>query len=236
MSLEHRFIASTPGGCRKSGHYYSNPSNWMWRLLKGTGIAPPHIRGAQVLLGLLAPLPAGQDVCWEVPLDGAALMAMSSPRRLQQLPSADGCTSFAEQDDRLMPADAGVGFVDVGCGVPGRLSHTQAVQCSRYIRTCRFMFIPGELLGCCRSDQGGKDTFAGTASSQFSSAVVSGWGTGFYMRLAKHTQRACEAIGCVSICLQTRSPAVAHVLLQGAQRAQMHSRITCTTQPWRALL
>mmetsp|Transcript_15363 Transcript_15363/g.46373 ORF Transcript_15363/g.46373 Transcript_15363/m.46373 type:complete len:342 (+) Transcript_15363:122-1147(+) len=31
----------------KSGHYYSNPSNWMWKLLCGTGIAPPSIRGAQ---------------------------------------------------------------------------------------------------------------------------------------------------------------------------------------------
>ena len=73
-------------GCRKSGHYYSNPSNWMWRLLKGTGIAPPHIRGAQVLLGLLASLSAGQRRllgstagCWTggselmLPLSAAAL-------------------------------------------------------------------------------------------------------------------------------------------------------------------
>jgi hypothetical protein len=59
-NLRHHFIASTHGGCRKSGHYYSNPTNWMWRLLKGTGIAPPHIRGAQVLLGLLASPPAGE--------------------------------------------------------------------------------------------------------------------------------------------------------------------------------
>lgn len=26
------------------GHYYSNPTNWMWRILKETGIAPPQIR------------------------------------------------------------------------------------------------------------------------------------------------------------------------------------------------
>lgn len=25
----------------QTGHYYSNPSNWMWRILQGTGIAPP---------------------------------------------------------------------------------------------------------------------------------------------------------------------------------------------------
>jgi TDG/mug DNA glycosylase family protein len=31
-----------------SGHFYSNPSNWMWRLLKDQGIAPPSlIRGAE---------------------------------------------------------------------------------------------------------------------------------------------------------------------------------------------
>lgn len=38
---------------------------------------------------------------------------------------------------------------------------------------------------------------AGTASNQFSSAVVSGWGAGFYMRLARHMQRASDAIGWV---------------------------------------
>ncbi|PSC69966.1 uracil-dna glycosylase superfamily [Micractinium conductrix] len=31
----------------QSGHFYSNPSNWMWRILRETGIAPPdRIRGA----------------------------------------------------------------------------------------------------------------------------------------------------------------------------------------------
>ncbi|KAK9866566.1 hypothetical protein WJX84_005361 [Apatococcus fuscideae] len=29
-----------------SGHYYSNPGNWMWRILKETGIAPSTIRGS----------------------------------------------------------------------------------------------------------------------------------------------------------------------------------------------
>eukprot|EP00198_Chlamydomonas_reinhardtii_P014066 XP_001703403.1 predicted protein [Chlamydomonas reinhardtii] len=54
----------------RSGHYYSNPSNHLWPLLRRTGIAPPdRIRGPQ--------------------------------------------------DDGLMPAVAGVGFLDVGCGVPG---------------------------------------------------------------------------------------------------------------------
>jgi len=35
---------------------YSNPSNWFWRILKTTGIAPEHIRGAEVrtLLSLIA--------------------------------------------------------------------------------------------------------------------------------------------------------------------------------------
>ncbi|EFJ51932.1 hypothetical protein VOLCADRAFT_116135 [Volvox carteri f. nagariensis] len=31
----------------QSGHYYSNPSNHMWRLLVATGIAPSWVRGAQ---------------------------------------------------------------------------------------------------------------------------------------------------------------------------------------------
>ncbi|KAK9815922.1 hypothetical protein WJX72_012023 [[Myrmecia] bisecta] len=52
-----------------TGHSYSHPANWMWRILKGTGIAPPSIRGAQ--------------------------------------------------DCLRMPGDAGVGFLDVGCGHPG---------------------------------------------------------------------------------------------------------------------
>ncbi|KAL3151326.1 hypothetical protein ABBQ38_013161 [Trebouxia sp. C0009 RCD-2024] len=53
----------------RSGHYYSNPSNWMWRILVATHIAPAHVTG----------------------------------------PQHDGC----------MPADAGVGFTDVGSGIPG---------------------------------------------------------------------------------------------------------------------
>lgn len=32
---------------RSSGHFYSNPSNWMWRILRDTGIAPAAIRGAE---------------------------------------------------------------------------------------------------------------------------------------------------------------------------------------------
>ena len=31
-----------------AGHYYSNPTNWMWRILKETGIAPPQIRWVEV--------------------------------------------------------------------------------------------------------------------------------------------------------------------------------------------
>lgn len=41
-----------------SGHYYSNPTNWMWRLLRETGIAPPGIRSA-CLLPARDPLQAG---------------------------------------------------------------------------------------------------------------------------------------------------------------------------------
>jgi TDG/mug DNA glycosylase family protein len=51
------------------GHFYANPTNWMWRILRETAIAPEAVRGAD--------------------------------------------------DDRLMPALAGVGFTDVGSGVPG---------------------------------------------------------------------------------------------------------------------
>ncbi|GAB4814442.1 hypothetical protein N2152v2_001488 [Parachlorella kessleri] len=32
-----------------SGHYYSNPTNWMWRILKETGIAPPAVRSVRVV-------------------------------------------------------------------------------------------------------------------------------------------------------------------------------------------
>ena len=52
-----------------TGHYYSNPSNWMWKILPESGIAPAWVRGC-------------------------------------------------EADDRL-PDEAGIGFVDVGCGHPG---------------------------------------------------------------------------------------------------------------------
>lgn len=63
-------VGSNPSGhAWKSGRYYSNPNNNMWKILRQTGIAPPHVAGAL--------------------------------------------------DDYLMPADAGVGFLDVGCGVPG---------------------------------------------------------------------------------------------------------------------
>lgn len=51
------------------GHYYANPSNWMWRILRDTKLAPPSVRGCD--------------------------------------------------DDRLVPTHAGVGFTDVGTGVPG---------------------------------------------------------------------------------------------------------------------
>lgn len=53
----------------RTGHYYSNPSNWMWRILIATQIAPPHVTG----------------------------------------PQHDDC----------MASEAGVGFTDVGSGIPG---------------------------------------------------------------------------------------------------------------------
>ena len=34
--------------CRRSGHYYSNPNNNMWKILRQTGIAPPSVSGSQV--------------------------------------------------------------------------------------------------------------------------------------------------------------------------------------------
>ncbi|KAK9903322.1 hypothetical protein WJX75_002770 [Coccomyxa subellipsoidea] len=54
-----------------TGHYYSHPANWMWRILKKTGIAPAWVKGPQ--------------------------------------------------DDERMVTEAGVGFLDVGCGHPGTL-------------------------------------------------------------------------------------------------------------------
>lgn len=31
----------------QTGHYYSNPSNYMWRILRSTGIAPPEVQDAR---------------------------------------------------------------------------------------------------------------------------------------------------------------------------------------------
>ena len=53
----------------QTGHYYSNPSNRMWKILPESGVAPEWVAGC-------------------------------------------------EADDRL-PEEAGIGFVDVGCGHPG---------------------------------------------------------------------------------------------------------------------
>uniref|UniRef100_A0A1D2A3E7 Uracil-DNA glycosylase-like domain-containing protein n=2 Tax=Auxenochlorella protothecoides TaxID=3075 RepID=A0A1D2A3E7_AUXPR len=72
----------------RTGHYYSNPNNWMWRILRETGIAPETVRGAQ--------------------------------------------------DDRLMPALAGVGFADVGSGISGTRS---AAFSSATLATWRLPFF-----------------------------------------------------------------------------------------------
>lgn len=63
------------------------------------------------------------------------------------------------QDDYKMPDEAGVGFLDVGCGVPG------------------------------------------THLSKFSSETMQGWGSGFFIRLAAHMQRASQSIGFVKVLL-----------------------------------
>ena len=52
-----------------------------------------------------------------------------------------------------MPEEAGVGFLDVGCGFPGTHLH------------------------------------------KFSSETMQGWGSGFYIRLAAHLDRANSHIG-----------------------------------------
>lgn len=52
-----------------------------------------------------------------------------------------------------MPEEAGVGFLDVGCGFPGTHLH------------------------------------------KFSSETMQGWGSGFYIRLAAHLERANKDIG-----------------------------------------
>ena len=41
---------------------YSNPSNWFWRILKTTGIAPEHIRGAEVRNALARPCSSSTDL------------------------------------------------------------------------------------------------------------------------------------------------------------------------------
>lgn len=45
----HSLIVHPPSSPpRSSGHFYSNPSNWMWRILRDTGIAPAAAtRGAE---------------------------------------------------------------------------------------------------------------------------------------------------------------------------------------------
>ncbi|PNH04627.1 hypothetical protein TSOC_009204 [Tetrabaena socialis] len=107
----------------QSGHYYSNPSNHMWRILIRTGIAPPGTRGPQ--------------------------------------------------DDGTLPAAAGVGFLDVGCGHPGT------------------------------DRRGGGDyAFPAYSppprprSSEFKSAVFERWARAFYTRLRDHMARAAASIGC----------------------------------------
>lgn len=188
--------------CRRSGHYYSNPSNWMWRILVATHIAPAHITGPQVRSTALPQDISGEcnnqslhSVCinnsiCRVLADAKHLLGVSSlayscgqhiaPTRTQllmTLPHATGPPAGARtltpalcwmQHDGCMPADAGVGFTDVGSGIPG------------------------------------------THSSQFDSATFQSWGSGFYARLAAHVARACDSIGCASchavLCLVDVSP------------------------------
>lgn len=57
------------------------------------------------------------------------------------------------QDDHRMPEEAGIGFVDVGCGIPGTHLH------------------------------------------KFSSEIMQGWGSGFFIRLTAHLQRANQHLG-----------------------------------------
>jgi len=98
-------VGTNPSGhAWKSGHYYSNPNNNMWKILRQTGIAPPHVAGAQ--------------------------------------------------DDYRLPADAGVGFLDVGCGVPGThlskfsSSAMQGWSTGFYQRMADHMHRASSAIGC----------------------------------------------------------------------------------------
>lgn len=113
-----------------SGHYYSNPSNWMWRLLKETGIAPPHVKGAQ--------------------------------------------------DDGLMPEFAEVGFVDVGCGVPGTDSSQfssatiQGWAAGFYQRIAEQMQRAAQSIGCRCGSCGAPAIVAFTGKRQFMELLNAG--------------------------------------------------------------
>eukprot|EP00210_Caulerpa_lentillifera_P006782 g6481.t1 len=47
LPLRLIIVGHNPSGhAWSTGHYYSNPGNWMWRILISTGIAPPEVQSA----------------------------------------------------------------------------------------------------------------------------------------------------------------------------------------------
>ncbi|KAL0040019.1 hypothetical protein WJX79_002888 [Trebouxia sp. C0005] len=114
----------------RTGHYYSNPSNWMWRILIATRIAPSHVTG----------------------------------------PQHDDC----------MASDAGVGFTDVGSGIPGTISSQfdsatfQGWGAGFYERLSAHMSRASDSIGCTCGKCGAPALVAFSGKRQWSELINTG--------------------------------------------------------------
>lgn len=114
----------------RTGHYYSNPSNWMWRILIATRIAPGHVTG----------------------------------------PEHDDC----------MASDAGIGFTDVGSGIPGTVSSQfdsatfQSWGAGFYERLSMHMSRASDSIGCSCGKCGAPALVAFSGKRQWSELINTG--------------------------------------------------------------
>ena len=127
-----------------------------------------------------------------------------------------------------MVSEAGVGFLDVGCGAQPLHPHDSRVRTNDASGgpnpgLLASTFLYGALdwsNSCAWEQQAGHRTirnmqtqrcssrvracmragFPGTMLSGFSSATFQSWAPAFYARLAAHAQRACASIGCAEPC------------------------------------
>ena len=98
-----------------------------------------------------------------------------------------------------MPAVAGVGFTDVGQGVPGKFGPPASCMRCMLLHVLRRMQpwgcrVPGRtdwplytIFYCC----------AGTHQAKFTSEAMQAWAPNFYAIMRRHLQRACAHVGSV---------------------------------------